>query len=52
MKLETIKVECGDGFMIINASDFDPAKHTKYGERKTPVKAPAKWARKKKRKAD
>lgn len=32
MKCETIKVAHGDGFMVINKSDFDPKVHTEYGK--------------------
>lgn len=37
MKIETVKIEADEGYVIINKSDFDPKKHTLYGEKK-PVK--------------
>jgi hypothetical protein len=30
---KTIKVQSGQGYMLINESDYDPAVHTKYEER-------------------
>ena len=30
-EIETIKVKHPDGFMIINADDFDPARHERFG---------------------
>lgn len=34
--LATVKIDNpnGKGYMVINESDFDPKKHTKYGEKK------------------
>lgn len=46
-EIETVKVKSGDGYMVINASDFDPKTHKKYTEPK-PAKKPAKKGGKKK----
>ena len=41
MIIETVKVHFGEGFAIINKSDFDPEKHTLYDpDRQKLVKSP------------
>ena len=39
-KVETVKVKNGDGFMLINKSDFEEGKHALYQEvqKKAPTK--------------
>jgi len=49
-RLETVKIVRKDskkGFKIINASDFDPKKHEKYGEAKKKPAAKKKSTKKK-----
>ena len=48
---KTVKVENGQGYMLINASDYDPAVHTKYDER-PPARSKVSSALSRKRKAD
>ena len=41
--LETVQVEDGNGgFYLINACDFDPKEHTKYGDKPKTVRKPRK----------
>jgi len=46
MKCETVKIRAGDGYMIINESDYDPKKHTLFD--KPATKTATKKSRKKK----
>jgi hypothetical protein len=41
-RLPTIKIQRGDGYVIINESDFDPERHTRYGDAPEPAKKAAK----------
>jgi hypothetical protein len=50
-EVKTIKVKSGQGWMLINESDFDPAVHKKYGARST-ARPKASSALSRKRKAD
>jgi hypothetical protein len=34
MVLETVKIECGDSYAIINKEDFDPKVHKEFKEKK------------------
>lgn len=34
MRIETVKIESGDSYSIINQSDFDPKVHKRFGETK------------------
>mgnify|MGYP003141264549 CR=1 FL=1 len=48
---KTVKVQNGQGYMLINESDYDPAVHTKYDER-PPARSKVSSALSRKRKAD
>ena len=49
--VKTIKVKSGQGWMLINESDFDTAVHKKYEERST-ARSKVSSALSRKRKAD
>lgn len=49
----TVKVVHGDGYMIINESDFDPDKHVRWSDKPKPAaKAPKPRRASKKKAAD
>lgn len=40
MRLKTIQIQSGDGFLTINERDFDPKKHALFGDAATEATVP------------